>query len=102
MNESLWRERLSRALADSGKSKRAVSLLTGSGPGYLHSILNDGKEPTIEKLISLCEALDVSVIYVLYGFDVGPDEAELLAALRDNPGKRDAILSLLTPKGPAA
>lgn len=95
MKNIKWRERLLKALEESGKSKRAVSLSSGNGPGYLHSILKDGKDPTIENLLSICDALGVSPIYVLYGFDVGREETELLVALKDNPSKRRAILSLL-------
>lgn len=83
------------AFIDSGKSKREVSLAAGKGPGYLHSILKEGKDPGIENLIAICEKIDVSVIYVLYGMRITPQEEQLLTAIRDNPEKRKAIFSLL-------
>lgn len=95
MADSLWRGRLQAALDNSGKSKRAVSLASGNGPGYMHSILKEGKDPTVENLMSVCDALSVSVVYILHGIDVGPDEAELLSALRNHPEKREAIFALL-------
>lgn len=97
MTNLAWRERLSNAVTDSDKSKRAISLESGNGPGYVHSILNEGKEPTIDNLLAVCETLDVSAIYILYGLEVSTEEQELLRAVRDNPDKRNAILSLLTP-----
>jgi len=97
----MWRNRLTKAVEDSGKSKRSISLASGNGPGYLHSILKDGKDPTIENLLSICENIGVSAVYVLYGYDVGKEEEELLEALRANPSKRSAILSLLQDVSPA-
>ena len=91
----MWRNRLTKALEESGKSKRSVSLASGNGPGYLHSILTDGKDPTIENLLSICDNIGVSAVYIIYGYDVGKEEAELLEILRANPSKRSAILSLL-------
>jgi len=101
MDNTMWRNRLTKAVEDSGKSKRSISLASGNGPGYLHSILKDGKDPTIENLLSICENIGVSAVYVLYGYDVGKEEEELLEALRANPSKRSAILSLLQDVSPA-
>lgn len=95
MANEKWRLRLEAALKTSDKSKRDVSLASGNGPGYMHSILSEGKEPKINNLIAICEQLGVSVIHILYGIELSPDEAELLTAVRDHPEKRAAILSLL-------
>lgn len=74
---------------------RAVSLKAGCAAGYLHSVLKEGKEPTIDKLLALADALNVSASYLLYGFDVTPDTEELLALLAKNPQARRSILDLL-------
>lgn len=95
MKNGEWRYRLAEALASSGKSKRAVSLESGNGPGYMHSILSEGKEPTVQNLIDVCNAIGVSPVYILHGFEASPDEAELLRLIQNNPSKRDAIISLL-------
>ena len=95
MKSASWRERLAAAIAESGMSKRAVSLAANAGPGYIHSILAEGKDPTVEKLMAVCVAIKVSPTFILYGVDVNPEDAELLAAMKEDPATRDAVLSLL-------
>ena len=96
MNSSDWRDRLATAITESGKSKRSISQASGNGPGYVHSILSEGKEPTINKLMAVCEAIPVSVVFVLHGHDVTPEDEELLEHLRRHPSKREAIQRLLS------
>lgn len=95
MKNSAWKERLAQAIDASGMSKRAVSLAAKAGPGYVHSILSEGKDPTVEKLMAVCDAISASPTYILYGVDVQPEDAELLAAMREDASTRDAVLSLL-------
>lgn len=76
-------------------SKRAVSLAANAGAGYIHSILTEGKDPTVEKLMAVCAVIRVSPTFILYGVDVNQEDAELLAAMREDPATRDAVLSLL-------
>lgn len=95
MSDEAWRERLRAGLAASGKSMRSVSLATGNGPGYVSSILTEGKDPTIENLIAVCDAIPISLAFVLYGFDITPEDADLLAAMKESPETRDAVLTLL-------
>ena len=94
-----WRGRLAAALEESGKSKRAVSIASGNAPGYLHGILAEGKEPTISKLIDVCDAIPVSPVYILYGLDVRPEDHAILEALHRNPRARDGILALIGAAG---
>jgi transcriptional regulator with XRE-family HTH domain len=98
MKKETWRDRLSKAVSDSGKSMRAVSLAAGLGPGYVHSILKDEKDPTIENLIAVANATGVSLSYLLYGFEVSPETEEVLQLLESRPGQRSAILQLLRAK----
>ena len=95
MSEENWRLRLSQAIEASGKSKRAVSQASGNGPGYVHGILAEGKDPTITNLMAVCDAIPVSIIYILHGLEVTPEDAELLKQLHDHPSKREAIQSLI-------
>ena len=95
MYDDEWRERLERAIAASGKSKRAVSLDSGNGPGYVHSILTEGKDPTVQKLIAVCSAADASAAFIIHGINVTRKESDLLRLIQTNPEKMDAILSLL-------
>jgi len=98
MIDSGWRKRLSDAVASSDKSKRAISLDSKNGPGYVHSILSEGKEPTIEKLMSVCDAVPVSSMYVIFGVNVDASDLELLKALEGNPHRRAGILAILDAK----
>lgn len=76
---------------------RAVSLAAGCGPGYVHSILSEGKDPTVEKLMAVCEVIPVSFAHIIYGFEITQEDADLLAAMKRAPEAREAVLTLLRP-----
>ena len=95
MKNDAWRARLSEAVELSGKSARAISLEAKLGPGYVHSILREGKDPTIERLLAICDAIPVSLIYVMYGVDAAPDDITILKLLQENPDARQGILTIL-------
>lgn len=101
MGNDDWRARLQKAIDDSGMSYRAVSLAANKGPGYIHSILNEGKDPSVVNLIAVCGVVKVSLSYVLYGFEMSPETEEILALLQDDPEKRPAILALLRKRDAA-
>ncbi|MET3589885.1 transcriptional regulator with XRE-family HTH domain [Bartonella silvatica] len=91
-----WRQRLKTALEKSGRSKRSVSLAAGKGAGYLHSILSEGKEPTIESLARICHEIDISMNYILYGQGASPEDKEFIDLISKlSPEERQAILTLL-------
>lgn len=90
-----WKIRLEEALEKTGRSKRSVSLAAGLGPGYVHSILKEGKDPTIENLIAVANVLNVSLSYLLYGYEVSKEAEEILSLLERKPQQRAAILQLL-------
>ena len=96
MIETQWRDRLQVACEKSGKSMRSLSLSSGNGPGYLHSVLTEGKDPTLKNFISLCMTIDVSIIYILHGYDITPDEMKLLKVLKHDPVKTAALMTLLS------
>lgn len=91
------RMRLEAALKAKGLSKRAVSLSSGHAAGYVHSILSEGKEPTVGSLAAVCDAAGLSLSFVMYGIDVTPETEALLLRIQANPEKRDSILDLLGP-----
>ncbi|WP_336276605.1 XRE family transcriptional regulator [Bartonella sp. CB178] len=96
MNIDGWRQRLHAALEKSGRSKRSVSLASGRGAGYLHSILTEGKEPTIESLASICHEINASMSYILYGDKTNAEDLEFIDLVsRISPEERKAILTLL-------
>lgn len=95
MDDAAWRNRLAAAVKASGMSKRAISLAAKAGAGYVHSVLVEGKDPTVEKLMAVCEVIGASPTYILYGVDVRAEDAEIISAMRDSPATRDAVLALL-------
>lgn len=95
MNDE-WRARLSEAVANSTKSKRQVSLEAGLGAGYLHSILSEGKDPTVANLMKVCEKLGVSLWAILYGAEISAEDEELLRLYQaSSPEERTALLNLV-------
>ncbi len=98
-----WRSRLLAAIKASGKSHRELSLAAGMGAGYVNSLFNDHKDPTIKNLMSVCEAVGVSLSYVLYGYEMSAETEEILRLLQKAPeGERDALLRLLQARHPEA
>ncbi len=96
MRKTDWRDRLRQAVDDSGKAMREISLGAGCGPGYLFDILRDnGKNPTLPKLLSIIGQMDASLLYVVYGFEIGADEERLLEVYaKMDPIQRDAFLKM--------
>jgi transcriptional regulator with XRE-family HTH domain len=96
METGTWRDRLAAAIEASGKSMREISLGAGRGAGYVHSILKDGKDPTVDHLILVCEQANVSLSYIMYGIDISKEAEEILHELAAaNPDQRRAMLVLL-------
>lgn len=90
------RARLEAAIKENGRSYRSVSLAAGRGPGYVSSILNEGKEPTVIHLAQVCSEIGVSLSQILYGVQISPEAEEILKLLDENPDKRSGILALLS------
>lgn len=90
-----WKTRLEEGIKANGKSKRSVSLAAGMAPGYVHSILAEGKDPTVENLIKVCEAAGLSLYYVLYGVEMSPETEEIVRLLESSKSKRAALLQIL-------
>ena len=99
MADNDWRTRLDEAIRKSGKSRRAVSLEAGRGAGYVHSLLAEGKDPTVDNLMQVCEAVGASAAFILYGVDISPETEEVIRLLERNPAAREGILTILRGKG---
>jgi transcriptional regulator with XRE-family HTH domain len=95
MSNPDWKERLKAAIENSGKSMREISLSSGHGPGYLHSVFTEGKDPKITTLMKVCDAAGVSLLFILHGMEVAQEDEELLKELYLHPAKREAIRKLL-------
>lgn len=91
-----WKARLSKGIKANKKSQRAVSIAAGLGTGYVNSLLKEGKDPSLENLIKVCEAAGLSLNYVLLGLDMDPETEEIIQlASSSTPEKRKALLELL-------
>jgi transcriptional regulator with XRE-family HTH domain len=90
-----WRDRLKQALDASGKSMRAVSLEIGCSTSYLFQVISHGKEPTIDRIMRLADALGVSLPWLLYGYEMSHQEEQLLRAVSQlSPKQRQSFLEL--------
>lgn len=93
--EPTWRDRLADAIRDSGRSQRSVSLAAGLGPGYVNSLLNEGKDPTVENATRVCKELGISLSWLIYGIEMSPETEEILRLLEERPDERAGILQIL-------
>lgn len=97
MNEAAWKTRLRSSVKDSGLSMRSLSISAGFGEGYMHDVLkpNESKIPSFEKLVKIVNELPVSLSYIVYGYDIGPDEEKLLAFFAElSDDQKDIFLRL--------
>ncbi len=98
-----WRSRLAAVIETSGRSMRDISLSAGVSQNYLGSILHEGSEPSIERMMKLCDELGVSVTYLLLGVDLtGNAEQMLRAYAMLNEEQQKTVLALVKSMAPAA
>lgn len=84
-----------------GRSLRQVSMKAGLSSSYLHSVLENGKEPGLDNLLSIAGELNISLSWLVYGYEISPESERLLAAWANLPTeKREAVKALLGVKEP--
>lgn len=98
MHDSGWRQRLEDAVRKDGRSLRDISLAANLSHGYLHGILRDGKEPTLDRFSRICSELNLSLSYALMGADISPETESIIRGLESDSVTREAILALLGRK----
>ena len=89
------RARLEQALKDKKESMRSASIGAGQGESYLAGVITNGRDPQLSRLIAVCEYLDVSLPWLLYGFDLPSGSEEIFQLLAENPEKSENIAALL-------
>lgn len=89
------RDRLREKLEESGVSMRKASLDAGLSESYVQSILSSGTEPTVMRLTKVCNAANISLAYVLFGFEASPETLEIIKLIETDPVRRDGILAIL-------
>jgi transcriptional regulator with XRE-family HTH domain len=93
---SEWRVRLLQCIADDGRSARKIGKLAGVGGNYVRQMINDGKQPSFDIVVRLCEVLDISVTYIVSGAKMSRYEEEVLAILtRMDDQQRQALRAFL-------
>ncbi len=96
VNEAPWFRRLLTAIEQSGMSYRAISLKAGISHTYVAQLVTEHKMPSVEKMLEICEALDVSPIRILTGADVDPEALEMVKIFsRLTVDQQNSILSLM-------
>ncbi len=80
----------------SGRSFDEGSLVgAGLSHGYVHGILKDGKDPTLENLIRICAALETDLLHLLFQLKIDRQTAEILTAILSNSELKSAVHTLL-------
>jgi transcriptional regulator with XRE-family HTH domain len=109
MPVQMWRQRLKAAIAQSERSARAISIEAGMSPGYVHGILNEGKDPTLTSLLALCDVLGVTLPYIVHGYALNHGTEALLKLWTQlSPEAQRAVVADLdrviqkTPSPPSA
>lgn len=101
MPDRTWRQRLQQAVDRDGRSLRAISLAAGLPETALWEVLNTDKVPGIDRLQAICEALKVSISYILEGIELSPESERLLKAFsRMSKAEREAFLQFLDQRKP--
>jgi transcriptional regulator with XRE-family HTH domain len=99
MDNESWRIRLDEAVKASGRSRRSVSMGAGRGSNYLDSVLREGKDPTVDSLIRICQELGVTTAYILHGVDISPNALKLVDLLESaDPEMREIALAVLNTR----
>jgi transcriptional regulator with XRE-family HTH domain len=91
--ESMERERpiwLSRLVAEiekcqdggKGTAYRQISISAGLGPNYVSQLLGENwKTPSFDNVVRLCEALNISITYLVTGAEMTRFDEDLLRQL---------------------
>ena len=92
-----WFERLSAAISEDPRSMRALSLEAGLGPNFISQMLNEGKDPGGDKLVSILSVTDRSAFaFVFLGLKITAEDLEMLQRFSDLPPQtRDHFRGLL-------
>ena len=104
-----WKKRLLDAIDSDGRSGRSISAKLKLGPNTISELRNTEKTPSFDKVLKLIDEIGASRSYIILGYDIGPEEEELLSVLAElGPGALSAALELVRaraavgPKEPPA
>jgi len=95
MTDETWKDRLLHAVERSGKSQQAIAIDAGLGRAYLYGVFKEGKVPTVENMIRICNAIGVSPAFIIFGWSMNPKQQELLDLIAQHPDQIDNLIALL-------
>jgi len=91
-----WKKRLLDAIDRDGRSGRSISAKLKLGPNAISELRNTDKTPSFDKVLKLIDEIGASRSYVILGYEIGPQEEELLSVLAElGPGALSAALELV-------
>lgn len=88
------RQRLDGEIKRQRRSMTDVSVNAGLSKGYVRNVIARGQVPTVDKLHLICEALEISVPWLLYGQAIPADAEAVFDLLEKDPKKFYALLEL--------
>lgn len=71
---------------------RAVSLEAGLSPGYYQGMINGGQDPKIGTLLEISKVLNVTLSWLLFGYQLTPEQERLLQVYAGLPPKAQEAL----------
>lgn len=99
MELNKFQERLSACMQAKGLNGAELSALSGVTAATISRYLNNLRQPNIENIVALADALDVSVDYLLGLHDVSDDKKLLSAYSIASADDRRVIWTLLERYG---
>lgn len=94
--EKDWYARLIKAIENDGSSLRSLSLKAGLSDTYIHHMVKYEKQPTVDKFIAICSAINKDPAEIITGVKSSPELAkaiQMFAAMP--PDQRKAFLAML-------
>lgn len=91
-----WKTELRKAIDASGMSMRAISRAIGAGPNAVSEIFTTSKEPGVERVLAIIDAIGASRTAILAGYPMTPETEEIVRLLsRIGPAAQQSALRFL-------
>lgn len=91
-----WKTELRKAIDASGMSMRAISKAIGAGPNAVSEIFTTDKEPGVDKVLAIIDAIGASRAAILVGMPISPETEQMVALLsRMSPAAQQSALQFL-------
>lgn len=97
-----WRDRIIKAIDADPRSDRAISLATGLGENFVNQLRNTDKEPRLDHVLKVIDALDVSVSEIILGVELTREDEDFVRLVKSLTDDERAIYltALKSPRQP--